>query len=191
MLDRTILDDHDLLVRIAAQDRHAFAEFFGRYGVRIKAFMLRAGMADQDAEEIMQDVMVSVWRRAGTFDPAKAGVSTWVFAIARNRRIDVLRKHARPAPDPNDPMFQPDPEPDAGQRLSKLEMQTKVRRALLALPDEQRDVLLSAFFDGLSHGEVAQRLDLPLGTVKSRIRLACKALRPALGEQFFLELLDD
>lgn len=135
--------------------------------------------------------MVSVWRRASTFDPAKAGVSTWVFAIARNRRIDMLRKHARPAPDPNDPMFQPDPEPDAGSHLSSLEMQSRVRKALLALPREQRDVLLAAFFDGLSHGEVAERLSLPLGTVKSRIRLACKALRPAIGEHFFDELLDD
>ncbi|MEM9267500.1 MAG: sigma-70 family RNA polymerase sigma factor [Pseudomonadota bacterium] len=191
MLDRTALDDQELLVRIAAQDRQAFATFFARYGVRIKAFMLRSGMADLDAEEIMQDVMVSVWRRASTFDPEKAGVSTWVFAIARNRRIDVLRKHARPAPDPNDPMFQPDPEPDAGAHISKLEMQTKVRKALLALPAEQRSVLLAAFFDGLSHGEVAERLNLPLGTVKSRIRLACKALRPALGERIFDELLDD
>ena len=185
------LEDAALLTRIAAQDRDAFAELFRRYAVRVKAFMMRSGMAAEDADEIAQEVMVSVWRKAASFDPSKAGVSTWVFAIARNRRIDTLRKRARPAPDPDDPMFQPDPEPDGARILGAQQIEARMREALGTLPEEQREVLRAAFYHGLSHGEIARLHDLPLGTVKSRIRLAFKALRETLGEDAVEAYRDD
>ncbi len=175
------LDDAALLLRIADRDREAFALFFDRYAGRVKAFLISAGVAGQDADEVAQEVMVAVWRRADSFDPAKAAVSTWVFAIARNRRIDLFRRRSRPEPDPHDPLYQPDPEPGGMEALSAVQIQHLVRAALTHLPEEQRIVLRAAFFDGLSHAEVATRLDLPLGTVKSRIRLAFRALRDALG----------
>jgi RNA polymerase sigma-70 factor (ECF subfamily) len=178
--------DAELLLAVAARDRPAFIELFGRYAGRIKGFMIRQGSSPQDADEIAQEVMVSIWRRAGTFDPERAGAATWIFAIARNRRIDMIRKTRRPAPDPNDPLFQPDPEPDGMETLTAAEREVQVREGIRALPEEQRRILMAAFYDGLSHGEIAERFDLPLGTVKSRIRLAFRALRgslePGLGE---------
>jgi RNA polymerase sigma-70 factor, ECF subfamily len=183
--------DADLIRAIAADDRVAFAALFDRYAVRIKAFMLRAGASEQDADEIAQDVMVSVWRRAASFDPARAAASTWIFAIARNRRIDMIRQARRPAPDPEDPLFQPDPEPDGLLTVSLAEREALVREGLATLPAEQREALRLAFYDGMSHGEIAERTGLPLGTVKSRIRLAFRHLRGALGDDIAGELVGD
>ena len=142
--------------RVAARDRAAFVALFERYAGRVKAFVMRAGASAEDADEIMQDVMVSVWRRAGSFDPARAAVSTWIFAIARNRRIDMARRSQRPAPDPADPLFQPDPEPDGLERLSAAEREARLKASLATLAPEQRAVLAAAFYDGLSHGEIAR-----------------------------------
>ena len=108
------LDDAALLLRIADRDREAFALFFDRYAGRVKAFLISAGVAGQDADEVAQEVMVAVWRRADSFDPAKAAVSTWVFAIARNRRIDLFRRRSRPEPDPH--CFNPTPSPGGWRR---------------------------------------------------------------------------
>ncbi len=184
-------DDVALIALIVEQDRNAFAELFGRYAVKIKAFILRAGASDQDADEVAQEVMVTVWRKAHQFDPAKAAVSTWIYTIARNRRIDLLRKRARPEPDPDDPLFQPAAEPTGHEALSAQELSIAVREAIAALPDDQRAALHAAFYDGLSHAEIAERDRLPLGTVKSRIRLAFKALRQSLGENVVEAFLDD
>jgi RNA polymerase sigma-70 factor (ECF subfamily) len=167
---------------VARRDRAAFVELFGRYAGRINAFALRRGAPAADADEIVQDVMVAVWRRAASFDPARAAVSTWIYAIARNRRIDMIRRAQRPAPDPEDPLFRPDPAPDAAGVLAAAERQARLREGLAALPAEQRRVLTLAFYDGLSHGEIAAQEGLPLGTVKSRIRLAFRHLRGALGD---------
>lgn len=172
--------DAELLLAVAARDRPAFIELFRRYAGRIKGFMIRQGSSPQDADEIAQEVMVSIWRRAATFDPERAGASTWIFAIARNRRIDIIRKTRRPAPDPNDPLFQPDPEPDGLETLTAAEREVRVREGIRALPEEQRRILTAAFYEGLSHGEIAERFGLPLGTVKSRIRLAVRSLRGSL-----------
>lgn len=183
--------DAELIRAVAGRDREAFGRLFDRYAVRIKAFMLRAGAAEPDADEIAQDVMVSIWRRADSFDPDRAAASTWIFAIARNRRIDMLRRTARPAPDPADPLFQPDPEPDGMARVSLAEREALVRASLATLAPEQREILRMAFYDGLSHGEIAAATGLPLGTVKSRIRLAFRHLRGALGEDMAAEIVDD
>ncbi|MEO0999238.1 MAG: sigma-70 family RNA polymerase sigma factor [Pseudomonadota bacterium] len=163
---------------------------FGRFAGRIRAFLMRGGMPPDQADEVLQEVMVAIWRRASTFDAAKAAPVTWIYTIARNRRIDHLRRHARPAPDPEDPLFQPDPEPGGREALSQQQRQTLVRTALAELPEEQAVVVRLAFYDGQSHGEIAEALELPLGTVKSRIRLAFRRLRGALGEAAADELLD-
>lgn len=184
--------DEDLIERIAARaDRAAFAELFQRYSGRIKGFLMRGGLSDGAAEDAAQDVMVRIWQRAGSFDPARAGAATWIFTIARNRRIDLARRQARPEPDPEDPLFRPDPEPLPEQVVSGAERDATVREALSGLPEEQRTVVHLAFFAGLTHAEVAERLAVPLGTVKSRMRMAFGKLRTALGEDFSGELLDD
>lgn len=182
--------DAELVLRIARRDRDAFVALFDRFAARVKAFMMRGGASEADADEIAQDVMVLVWRRAETFDPSRAAASTWIFTIARNRRIDVLRRTLRPAPDPADPLFQPEPEPDGFSRMDATEREARIRAGLAELSEEQRAVLVAAFYDGLSHAEIAARLDLPLGTVKSRIRLAFRHLRGALGDTLAEELSD-
>jgi RNA polymerase sigma-70 factor (ECF subfamily) len=181
--DHAQASDVEVLGAIAAGDRSAFVELFGRYAGRIKGFLMRAGASEADAEEVVQEVMVAIWRRAATFDPELAAPSTWIFTIARNRRIDLVRKARRPEPDPRDPLFQPDPEPQGVDRLSAAEREKRVRAGLATLAPEQRRVMAAAFYDGLSHGEIAARLDLPLGTVKSRIRLAFRHLRAEVGEE--------
>lgn len=183
--------DADLLIRVANRDRAAFAAFFDLYARRIKAFVMRWGTAEQDADEIAQEVMVQVWRKAGQYDPARASAATWVFTIARNKRIDRLRKIARAEPDPNDPLFQPDPEPDGAAALSLRERDARMRAALAALNPDQITVVRASFYDGLSHGEIATALDIPLGTVKSRLRLAFSALKAELGPLMKEELFDE
>ena len=174
--------DAELIRAVAGGDREAFVRLFENYAGRIKAFMMRSGASAGDADEIAQDVMVAVWRRAETFDPSRSAASTWIFAIARNRRIDLLRRSGRPAPDPLDPLFQPEAEPDAFDALDAAEREERLREALAALPPEQRAVLVAAFYEGLSHAEIAAREHLPLGTVKSRIRLAFRRLSGILGD---------
>lgn len=174
--------DADLIAAVAARDRAAFVALFARYAGRIKAYAIRAGSAAADADEIAQDVMVAVWRHAASFDPGRAAASTWIFAIARNRRIDAFRRAGRAAPDPLDPALQPEPEPDGYHLLSAAEREARLREALAGLSPAQRRVLVAAFYQGLSHGEIAARDGLPLGTVKSRIRLAFRHLHAVLGE---------
>ncbi|HRO12942.1 sigma-70 family RNA polymerase sigma factor, partial [Amaricoccus sp.] len=173
------------------RDRAAFVALFGRYAGRVKAFAMRGGLPAADADEIAQDVMVSVWRNAAGFDPARAAASTWIFAIARNRRIDQIRRAARPTPDPADPLFQPDPAPDGFAALSGAEREARLLAALADLPPEQRRVLQAAFYEGLSHADIARAEGLPLGTVKSRIRLAFRHLHAILGADLAEELGDD
>ena len=189
---REAMSDEDLLAAIAGQaDRAAFAELFGRFAGRVKAFVMRGGMPAELAEEIAQEVMVTVWRKAASFDASRAGASTWIFTIARNRKIDVVRRQSRPEPDPEDPLYSPDPPEDPASALAARDRDAHVRAALAGLNEDQQAVIRLAFFAGLSHGEVAARLDVPLGTVKSRLRLAFGRLRDTLGAEFSLELVDD
>jgi len=185
-------EDKRLLLAVATtRDRAAFRALFGRFAGRVKGFLMKGGAPGDLAEELAQEVMLTVWRKAAQFDPAKASVSTWIFTIARNRRIDSLRRQARPEPDPGDPLFQPDPQLDAEAELRSASRDLRVREALAALSADQREVVALAFFAGLSHTEIAERLDAPLGTVKSRLRLAFLRLREELGKAFAEELTDD
>jgi RNA polymerase sigma-70 factor (ECF subfamily) len=182
--------DEALLARIATRDRKAFALLFERYAGRVKGYLMRGGAPAAEADEAAQDVMLLIWRRAETFDPSRAGAAAWIFAIARNRRIDMLRRK-RPVPDPTDPHFVEGAEPAAEEGVAAAERDRMVRDALETLPPEQLEVVRLAFFDGLSHAEAAEALSAPLGTVKSRLRLALARLRGVLGDTFAEELLDD
>lgn len=184
--------DADLILAIAAKkDKSAFRTLFDRYAGRIKGVMIRGGAEPDEADEAAQEAMLAIWRKAETFDPARAPAGAWIFAIARNRRIDMIRRNKRPQPDPNDPLFVPDPPTPAEAQMAASSRDAKVREALRDLTDDQRLAVHLAFFEGLSHTEVAARMDSPVGTVKSRLRLAVARLRDALGDGFGEELLND
>lgn len=178
-LDRDMLDG--LVEATARQDRQAFAALFDFYAPRVKAYLLRLNAPDSLAEELTQEVMLTVWRKAGQFDRSQASASTWIFRIARNRRIDAARRAAKPDLDGEDPALQPPEQeaPDDAAHASARE--AHVREALADLPDEQVALLRMAFFDGLSHRDIADRVGVPLGTVKSRLRLAFDKLRKRLN----------
>jgi RNA polymerase sigma-70 factor, ECF subfamily len=171
----------DLVAAIAAsQDRDAFAEVFAYYAPRVKAYMLRLGAGAALAEELAQEVLLTVWRKAGLYDRRQASVSTWIFRIARNRRIDAARRVKSADIDPEDPSLHPEAPAAPDDAVSAGEIETRVREALDTLPAEQVDLVRQAFYDGLSHREIAERTGIPLGTVKSRIRLAFGKLRGLL-----------
>ncbi len=175
-------DASDLIEAIAARrDREAFKALFADFAPRVKAFARRSGASSQVAEDLAQDVMLTVWRRAGLFDRRKAAASTWIFTIARNRRIDMIRKEARPDFDPYDPSLQAE-DKAADELLHASEMEGELRRAVARLPQEQAELMRLAYFEDKSHGVIAEELDLPLGTVKSRIRLAMRKLRRMMKE---------
>ncbi len=165
-----------------SQDRKAFKALFEHFAPRIKGFMYCRGVRPDVVEEVVQDTMVNVWRKAKQFDPSKASASTWVFTIARNARIDLLRKQNRPILDMNDPSFVSDPEPNAHQIFSSAQDANRIKAAIAGLPVEQQAVLRLAFYEDKAHGAVAQELGIPLGTVKSRIRLAFRRIRSELGD---------
>lgn len=157
------------------QDEAAFAEVFAHFAPRVKAFLMKSGANPDLAEEVSQEVMATLWRKAHMFDPAKASVSTWVFTIARNRKIDVLRKQRRP--EPEDLTWGPEAEPDQEDVLALQQETEQLGEALAALPEKQRDLIVRAYYGDLTHSEIAEQTGLPLGTIKSRIRLALDRLR--------------
>ena len=174
----------DLLEAVAqSQDRTAYGEIFAYYAPRVKSYLMRLGSDDAAAEEIAQDVMVTVWRKANLFDRSQASVSTWIFRIARNRRIDVFRRTKKPPLDPEEPLVLPAaaPAPEAG--VEALDLEAQVRGAMSGLPEEQLQMIQLAFYEGLTHREISEKLDLPLGTVKSRIRLAFQRMRGRLDDE--------
>ena len=177
--------DHSALVMAVAatRDRAAFAELFAHFAPRLKSFLRRQGADDAAAEDLAQETMLSVWRKAALFDPQRASAGTWIFTIARNLRIDAVRKLARPEFDPEDPAFVPDSEPAADDAISAEETGDRVRAALAGLPEEQAEVIRLSFYEDKPHAEIASQLSLPLGTVKSRLRLAMKRIRGFLGDQ--------
>ena len=173
-----------LMLDIAEKrDRDAFQSLFDFYGPRVKSFIMRSGIPEITAEEVAQETLLTVWRKADKFNPALASASTWIFTIARNKKIDRLRKDSRPLPDANDPTFAgPGVETPEASAWHSINAQ-KVHAALKQLPEEQRKVLTLAFIEENPHAAVSEMLGLPLGTVKSRIRLGLEKLRTLLAEQ--------
>ena len=176
--------DHAALIEAIAQrrDRAAFAALFAHFGPRVKAWMLRAGSDATAAEELAQETMLAVWQKARLFDPAKAGPSTWIFTIARNLRIDALRRERHPSDLMADPSEAPDDPAQADRVLAMAQQESRIRSALSLLPAEQAEVIRKAFFEDKVHAQIEQELGIPLGTVKSRLRLAIVRLRSVLGD---------
>ncbi|HNR76079.1 MAG TPA: sigma-70 family RNA polymerase sigma factor [Parvularculaceae bacterium] len=170
-----------LLTRVAAHgDRDAFNRLFVFFAPRIKSYLMRIGAAADLADDLAQEAMMRVWRKARLYDPSKASASTWIYTIARNLRIDAARRAAKPALDPEDPAFSPDGDPSPIDEVERAERDEKIRAAFAALPPTQYEVVRLHFIDDLAHSEIAERLDLPLGTVKSRLRLAFGKIRKDL-----------
>jgi len=165
-----------LLVAVGrTRDRVAFGRLFRHFAPRVKAFLMRTGLTEPAAEDCMQDVMVTLWRKAHMFDPQRAGAATWVFTIARNRKIDLIRRARRP--EPEELPWGPEPEPLQVDALALAEDSRRLSDAIATLPGKQRDLIQRAFYGDLSHTEIALETGLPLGTIKSRIRLAIGRLR--------------
>jgi RNA polymerase sigma-70 factor (ECF subfamily) len=162
------------------QDKAAFADLFQHFAPRVKSYMLKLGSADEMAEELAQQTLLQVWRKAQLFDPDKAAASTWIFRIARNIRIDVLRKQKHFFDDDFDLAKIEDEQEDAEVKINREQKSRHVAFALAKLPQDQAKIIRMSFYDGLSHGEIAKQLELPLGTVKSRIRLAFGRLRESV-----------
>jgi len=175
--------EYDRLIEAVAlrRDREAFARLFEHFAPRLKAYLMKAGAPPGAAEDFAQDAMLTVWRKAELFDSTKARAATWIFTIARNRRLDVLRQDARRTPMPEIELSQDEPErPD--QILSMSQDAARLKTAMTRLSADQIEVLRLAFFQDNPHSEIARRLDLPLGTVKSRIRKAMIKLRTLLDD---------
>jgi RNA polymerase sigma-70 factor (ECF subfamily) len=162
------------------RDRTAFAELFRHFAPRLKAFMMKGGADSDTAEELAQEAMIQVWRRADSFDPSRAAASTWIYTIARNKRIDRLRRERRP------PMSEEDYTTALGaaegsergdEAAERSQAEVRLARSLEELPEDQATVVKMAFYEDKSHSAIAAELHLPLGTVKSRIRLALTRLR--------------
>ena len=172
-----------LLIQVGNnRDRSAFKTLYEHFAPRLKSFLLKIGADEFAAEEVCQESMIMVWRKAETFNPESAGASTWIFTIARNKRIDKLRKDSRPMPDFNDPSFYKKPIDKSDDILQRAEEEKKIKNALKNLPPEQTKLILSAYYEEKSHRKIADETNLPLGTVKSRIRLAINRLRTQLED---------
>jgi len=181
---RRLIDEHrNLIARIAGdRDRAAFKTLFLHFGPRIKALMLKSGVDYAQAEDLSQDVMMTVWRKVDLYVPERGTVSTWIFTIARNARIDRLRRNSSQPYEDVESLDLPSGEADAEDEAFAGQKADLVADALMELPDEQRQIIELAFVHDLPQSEIAARLELPLGTVKSRMRLAYGKLRAKLEE---------
>ncbi|MCW5713315.1 MAG: sigma-70 family RNA polymerase sigma factor [Bauldia sp.] len=164
------------------RDKAAFAELFRHFSPRLKSYLLRLGGSASGAEELVQETMVAVWRKADRYDPSKASASTWIFTIARNLRIDAYRRQKHPEIEADDPALAPEPDEAPDVAVGRGQDAARLTEALSRLSDADRSLLRMSFYDDLSHSTIADRLGLPLGTVKSRIRLAFGKLRTALAQ---------
>lgn len=172
----------DNLVAIGKnRDETAFHDLYAHFSGRIKSFLMGKGTQESVAEELTQEIMLIVWRRAESYNPEKAAPSTWLFTIARNKRTDYLRGNSRIEVELDDEMLEvDDAEPTQEDQVNLVQQTQTLEQALYKLPQEQRQVLHLSYFRGKSHGAIAQWLDLPVGTVKSRIRLAMQSIRSEL-----------
>lgn len=173
----------ELVVRIAERkDKNAFKALFDYFAPRLKSYLINLGLTGEKAEDVAQDVMITLWQKASQFNPEKAKVSTWIFRIARNRHIDLIRKQKYPEVNADDHMGDMVAPEKTDQPLEGAQTANLIQRAMSKLKSDQQDVIKLSFFEELSHSEIAERLELPLGTVKSRIRTAFQTLRREIGE---------
>jgi RNA polymerase sigma-70 factor (ECF subfamily) len=164
------------------RDQEAFTQLFDHFAPRLNAYLRRLGTDPATAEEITQETMVTLWRKAALFDPQESSLATWLYCIARNRRFDHLRQDRLNFLDASDPILEPMDESDLVVQVDMQQREKAVRSALESLPKEQLSLVRLAFFDGLSHSQISEQTGLPLGTVKSRIRLGFARLRRSLED---------
>jgi RNA polymerase sigma-70 factor (ECF subfamily) len=170
-------DFNVLLGAVGRKDKEAFSALFAHFAPRIKSFLIKGGLKPEEADEVAQETMLSVWHKAESFDPARANASTWIFTIARNKKIDALRKGGRVPVADFDTTLLEDESQGPRENMIQAEESAAVAKAFEALPAEQRDLLQRSFFEGKSHAQIAAETGIPLGTIKSRIRLALERLR--------------
>jgi len=180
MIPRTM---SDLLQKVAqSRDVEAFRKLFELYGPRVKSYMMRQGADATTAEDLAQETLLTVWRKAGLYSDEKGSATTWIFTIARNLRIDRLRREVSWQPLPENRDEEASDAPDPETEVSERERRDKVRAVLATLPPDQSEVVNLSYVEGLSHSEIAERLGLPLGTVKSRMRLAYQKVKEAVED---------
>lgn len=168
----------DLLVKVAQNsDREAFIQLFEYFAPRIKSFLMKSGVSPEMADELAQETMLTVWNKASSYDRSQANASTWIFTIARNKKIDMFRKIGRPQPDMNDPSMVGDDMPSPSEGIDRDQETQIVAAALEKLPKEQAELVYKSFFEEKTHQVISEETKIPLGTVKSRIRLALERLR--------------
>ncbi len=173
------------LARVGKQrDRDAFVKLFNHFSPLLKAFLMKAGTSAEQAEELVQETMIKVWHKAPVFDATRAAANTWIYTIARNTRIDWLRKQGRqnPALLCADDLYDEQDQPTPYSSLLQIRAKDQMADLLKRLPKDQLDVLHHMYFEGKSGQQVADELGLPLGTVKSRIRLALGKLKLKLAD---------
>lgn len=163
-------------------DREAFKELFRFYAPRIQTMLMRGGATSEAAEDLAQETLIAVWHKAARYDAERATVSAWIFTIARNLRIDRFRRDQRSQLHHVYELVQPTEAPPPDAPLETVERESLIRTALDGLPQEQVRVVELSFFEGQAHGDIAKTLGIPLGTVKSRLRLAMVRLREFLGD---------
>jgi RNA polymerase sigma-70 factor (ECF subfamily) len=173
----------DLLQKVAqSRDVEAFRKLFELYGPRVKSYMMRQGADATTAEDLAQETLLTVWRKAQLYSDEKGSATTWIFTIARNLRIDRLRREVSWQPLPENRDEEASDAPDPEQEVTERERRDKVRSVLATLPPDQSEVVTLSYVEGLSHSEIAERLQLPLGTVKSRMRLAYQKVKEAVED---------
>lgn len=177
-------EDHAILAAqvASARDTQAFALLFDHFAPRINGYLQRLGMPAAEAEDLAQDVLAVLWHKAQLFDPKKSSLATWLFRIARNRRIDGLRRDRSHLLDPDDSMLRPGEAEAPDEEIDARRRDERVKAALQTIPPDQVELLRYAYFEGLSQSQIAERTGLPLGTVKSRTRLAFMKLRRVLED---------
>jgi len=173
-----------LIGRVSEGDRGAFERLFEHFAPRVKGLMLKAGASSDDAEEIAQETLLAVWRKAAQFDPASAGASAWIYTIARNLRIDAVRRAARTGAVDHEAELEYliDSAEPADEAIVRVDGLKQITAALLGLSEEQSMAIRLSFIEERPHSEIAHLLGIPLGTVKSRIRLAVSRLKDLMDE---------
>ena len=180
---QTHIHDAELLHKVAAtRDPRAFEELFQAYGPRVKAYLIRHGADAATAEELAQETLLSVWRTAALYVPERGGAATWIYTIARNLRIDRLRREVPWQQYVEEDHEETDDSPLPDEQVASGQVSSRVLVALDGLPADQLAVVRLSYLDGLSHSEIAEQLSLPLGTVKSRMRLAFQKMRDAFED---------
>ena len=173
--------DHDLALCIEligkSQDKLAFNNIFRYFAPRLKSFLIKVGSTDTQAEEVIQEVMIAVWTKSSTYDSSKSSVSTWIYTIARNKRIDKIRKEKRHYLSESDEGLEIPVDSTQEKEIFSTQVSNSLKKYMSNLPEEQSKLLKLSYFYNKTHADISTELKIPLGTVKSRIRLALTKMR--------------